>query len=95
MEIAEEKNAPQNLKFTCGEDTYGTLKEFEEKFKGTIDANSEEKVKTYKIDWEWPYTTGTNDSEIAANDLKDTNNAKQGDYSCNIKVTGVQVKPQA
>ena len=93
--IEDEQNVPHNLKFKYNGTIFNNLKEIEKNFNGTIDANSEEKVKTFKIEWEWPYTTGENPSDIETNDKQDTNDAKQGDYSCNIKVTGIQVKPQA
>ena len=44
------------------------------------------------INWEWPYTTGTTEDEIAANDRIDTLDAAKT-FTFDIKVTGTQVNP--
>ena len=95
IEIKNEQKIPQNMTFTHGGSSFNNLKEMEDYFHGTIDANSEEKVKTYTINWDWPYTTGDGADEIEKNDRQDTIDASAGDYSCDIVVSGMQVKPQA
>ena len=94
IEIQNEQNVPKNMTFTHRDVIFNNLKEIEKYFHGTIDANSEEKVKTFTINWDWPYTTGDDDTEIANNDKQDTIDGGAGDYSCDIVVSGTQVKPQ-
>lgn len=95
IEIQNEQNVPKNMTFTYKDVIFNNLKEVEKYFHGTIDANSDEKVKTFTINWDWPYTTGDDADEIAENDRQDTIDASAGDYSCDIVVSGTQVKPQA
>ena len=93
--IENEQNVPQNLKFKYNDTIFENLKQLEKYFNETIYVDDDEKTKTYTIEWEWPYTTGTEEPEIATNDIQDTKDAKMGDYSCEIKVTAIQVNPQA
>ena len=53
-----------------------------------------EKVKIMTIEWNWPYETGTSETEIIAQDVEDTNDGKLlENYSFDIIVTGSQVEP--
>lgn len=90
-----ESEKPQNLVFLYNDNTYTTIQDLEQDLLGTINANEENKTRTITIDWEWQYETGSNENEIAQNDLIDTQNAKQlENYSFDIRVTGTQVTPQ-
>lgn len=94
VRFINENNKPQNLIFTYQDKTYTNITKLEEVLTGTIDANAEEKEKTFNIHWEWPYETGIGTS-IATNDKIDTENGKNiGLYTFDVLVEGVQVVPQ-
>ena len=62
---------------------------------GTINANEENKTKTFTINWEWKYETGSNQEEISQNDIIDTNNGREiSNYTFDVNVQGTQVAPQ-
>ena len=62
---------------------------------GKINANDEQKQKSFVINWEWPYETGVSETEIAKNDKIDTENGKSNlNYTFDVLVTGTQVIPQ-
>ena len=50
------------------------------------------RTKILTINWEWPYTTGITENEIATNDRIDTGDAAKT-FTFDIKVTGTQVNP--
>ncbi|MBE5805569.1 MAG: hypothetical protein E7313_02470 [Clostridiales bacterium] len=63
-------------------------------------AATEDKTATKYIYWEWPYTTGNDANEIAANDAIDTNEAnvalttdEDRTMTVAIKIDAVQVEP--
>lgn len=92
VKFQNEKSKPQNLVFTYDGHTVANIKELEQFLAGTIDANSEEKVKTMTIEWSWPYETGSLADEKAVQDVEDTNDGKLLEqYSFDIIVTGTQV----
>lgn len=89
-----ETNKPQNLKFTYDGNTVSSIKELETFLKGTIEANSTEKVKIMTIEWTWPYETGSSAEEKGLQDIEDTNDGKLLEqYKFDIIVTGTQVEP--
>lgn len=89
-----ETNKPQNLKFTYDGNTVSSIKELETFLKGTIEANSTEKVKIMTIEWNWPYETGSLAEEKVLQDIEDTNDGKLLEqYNFDIIVTGTQVEP--
>lgn len=90
----DEVNKPANLKFIYDNVEYNSIQEIENNLSGTINANDVNKVRTLNIKWEWKYETGSNETEVANNDLIDTKNAEEiRNYSFNISVTGTQVEP--
>ena len=94
VKFENENSKPQNLKYTYDGHTVNTIKELEPFLIGTIDANSNEKVKIMTIEWNWPYETGSSETEIIAQDIEDTNDGKLlENYSFDIIVTGTQVEP--
>lgn len=96
VKFENEKNKPQNLNFTYDGHTVSTIKDLEQYLKGTIEANSNEKVKIMTIEWNWPYETGNIADEKALQDVEDTNDGKLlNEYSFDIIVTGTQVNPIA
>lgn len=95
IKFLNENSKPQNLKFYYNEKQYNSILELEDELSGTIDANAEDKTKTFTINWEWQYETGNNPTEIASNDKIDTQNAQEiENYTFNVNVSGTQVVPQ-
>lgn len=93
VDFLEETNKPTNLIFKSGNKTVSTIEELESVLTDTINADDTNKVRILKIDWEWPYETGT-ESQILNNDKVDTNEGLQAlDYSFDVVVTGTQVQP--
>lgn len=96
INFAEETNKPQHLKFIYEELEYNSLKELEDKLSGKIEANDENKLKTFDIKWKWDYETGSNEDEIAKNDLIDTKDMQEiKNYQFTIYVTGKQAEPKS
>ena len=94
--FSNEQNKPTNLVFTYEGQTYNSILEIAEAANGTINADDENKVKTVHIDWEWAYETGANSTDIAANDIIDTQDGKNiTNYTFDVTVTGTQVMPNA
>ena len=95
IKFENESQKPTNLKFIYNGKTYNSLTDLQKDLVGTINANDENKVKSLTIGWNWKYETGSTPQEIAANDLIDTQNAKQiNNYIFDIIVSGTQVMPQ-
>ncbi len=95
IKFTNETTKPTNLKFTYDNQEYSSIAELESDLSGTIHANDEDKTRTLTIDWQWPYETGNNESEIANNDKIDTQNAQDiATYTFNVIVSGTQVVPQ-
>ena len=91
-----ESQKPTNLKFTYDGKTYNSLTNLQQDLTGIINANDENKVKILTIGWNWKYETGNTAQEIAANDLIDTQNAKQiSNYTFDVVVSGTQIMPQS
>lgn len=93
VDFLNETNKPTNLKFQYDGKTLDNIEDFEQYFKGVIDANDNNKVRTLTVTWEWLYETGTGD-EIVSNDKIDTQEGLSAlDYTFDIVVTGTQVIP--
>ena len=96
IKFENESQKPTNLKFTYDGKTYNSLTNLQQDLTGIINANDENKVKVLTIGWNWKYQTGNTAQEIAANDLIDTQNAKQmSNYTFDVIVSGTQVMPQS
>ena len=96
LTTTSELGKPANLRFTWNGTTYDTLTELFANAGGYIYANEQNKVKEIKIDWEWPYQTGTTDEEIAESDELDTESGlgKYGaSFAFDVYVTGTQIEP--
>ncbi len=95
IKFDNESQKPTNLKFTYNNQIYNSISELQEVLNGTINADEQEKIKALIIGWCWEYETGNTEQEILANDIIDTQEAKQiTDYSFDVIVTGTQVMPQ-
>lgn len=96
IKFSDETNKPANLKFYYQEVEYNSILELGEALSGTINADDENKSKTFDIKWKWNYETGSNPTEIASNDKIDTQNAQEiTNYEFDVIVSGTQVVPQA
>ena len=94
VKFQNEKSKPQNLIFTYNGQVATNIKELEQHLIGTIEADSNEKVKIMTIEWNWPYETGNTSNEKLVQDIEDTNDGKLLEqYSFDIIVTGTQVNP--
>lgn len=95
IKFTSESTKPTNLKFIYDNQKYNSITELESILEGTIDANEKEKTRMLTIYWQWPYETGTNESEIANNDRVDTQDAQNiATYTFNVIVSGTQVNPK-
>ena len=95
IEFLNEKNLPQNLIFKYNGKSYDSIVKLNEVLNGKLNANDEQKQKSFVINWEWPYETGVSETEIAKNDKIDTENGKSNlNYTFDVLVTGTQVIPQ-
>ena len=96
IKFSDETTKPANLKFYYQEVEYNSILELGEALSGTINADDENKSKTFDIKWKWNYETGSNPTEIASNDKIDTQNAQEiTNYEFDVIVSGTQVLPQA
>ena len=96
IKFSDETNKPANLKFYYQEVEYNSVLELGENLSGTINADDENKSKTFDIKWKWNYETGSNPTEVASNDKIDTQNAQEiTNYEFDVIVSGTQVVPQA
>ena len=96
IKFSDETTKPTNLKFYYQEVEYNSILELGDALSGTINANDENKSKTFDIKWKWNYETGSNPTEIASNDKIDTQNAQEiTNYEFDVIVSGTQVVPQA
>ena len=94
VKFENENNKPQNLQYIYDGHIVNSIKELEPFLTGTIDANSNEKIKILTIEWNWPYETGSTENEKFIQDVEDTTDGKLlENYSFNIIVTGTQVEP--
>ena len=96
IKFSDETTKPANLKFYYQEVEYNSILELGDALSGTINADDENKAKTFDIKWKWNYETGSNPTEIASNDKIDTQNAQEiTNYEFDVIVSGTQVVPQA
>ena len=96
IKFSDETTKPTNLKFYYQEVEYNSILELGDALSGTINADDENKAKTFDIKWKWNYETGSNPTEIASNDKIDTQNAQEiTNYEFDVIVSGTQVVPQA
>ncbi len=96
IKFSDETTKPTNLKFYYQEVEYDSILELGDALSGTINADDENKSKTFDIKWKWNYETGSNPTEVASNDKIDTQNAQEiTNYEFDVIVSGTQVVPQA
>ncbi len=94
INFSDEANKPINLKFIYNDEEYQSIEELGNNLSGIINANDENKTKTFNIGWEWKYETGSDENSISQNDVIDTENGTTlSNYTFNVVVSGTQVEP--
>ncbi len=92
--FANETNKPNNMKFYYNGIMANSIKELETLLAGNISAETENKIRTMTIEWEWSYETGTTKEEIKRQDSIDTQDGQTlNQYQFDILITGTQVEP--
>ena len=90
IEFANEKNKPNNLYFTSQGIQYNSIEEVPA-MTGKILCSEEDKKVGHVLFWTWPYETGENVSEIARNDIIDTQDANSiSEFTFDVVVTATQ-----
>ncbi len=92
VELLEETNKPQNLKFSYNGNIYNSLSELissEEIFEGKISYEDENMKKEILIEWEWPYESYDEKGNILDDiDMLDGENITN--YEFTLKINGTQ-----
>lgn len=92
VELLEETNKPQNLKFSYNGNVYKSLSELissEEIFSGKIGYADQEMKKEMLIEWEWPYESYDEEGNILDDiDMQDGENISN--YEFTLKINGTQ-----
>lgn len=89
--FGNEKNKPDNIIFKYDGKTYSSLSEIDaiQGIMGLTDYKSQ----LIKVEWEWPYETGSAVNGIASGDKVDTQNGQDNlDYTFDVIATGTQSK---
>ncbi len=95
IKFENETTKPTNLKFKYKDHVCNNLSELEEFLTGHINSDDRFKTLTFKIEWEWPFETGSTPEEKASNNKIDTQEAQSiENYSFDVVVTGTQMMPQ-
>ena len=94
IKFSDMTNVPTDLKFYSDEALTKPIDPASSPVEGAITADAQNKKVATTIYWSWPYTTGTDDAAIKANDKTDTGDAGKT-VSFKIAVTGTQVLPEA
>ena len=89
--FGNEKNKPDNIIFKYDGKTYSSLSEIDA-IQGTMGL-TDYKNQLIKVEWEWPYETGSAVNGIASGDKVDTQNGQDNlDYTFDVIATGTQSK---
>lgn len=92
VELLEETNKPQNLKFSYNGNIYNSLSELissEEIFEGKISYEDENMKKEILVEWEWPYESYDEKGNILDDiDMLDGENITN--YEFTLKINGTQ-----
>ncbi len=89
--FGNEKNKPDNIIFKYDGKTYSSLSEIDA-IQGTMGL-TDYKGQLIKVEWEWPYETGSAVNGIASGDKVDTQNGQDNlDYTFDVIATGTQSK---
>ena len=92
VELLEESNKPQNLKFSYNGNVYSSLSELiseETIFEGKISHSDENMKKEILVEWEWPYESFDENGNILDDiDMEDGENI--ANYEFTLKINGTQ-----
>lgn len=92
VELLEETNKPQNLKFSYNGNIYNSLSELissEEIFEGKISYEDENMKKEILVEWEWPYESYDEKGNIL-DDIDMLNGENITNYEFTLKINGTQ-----
>ena len=92
VELLEETNKPQNLKFSYNGNIYDSLSELissEEIFSGKISYADQELKKEILVEWEWPYESYNNEG-ILLDDIDMQDGENISNYEFTLKISGTQ-----
>ena len=92
--VDNETTKPNNLRFKYKGQNYNSISDITRIITGVINANDEDKVKTYEIGWEWLYEIGGSVDEIAKHDREDMEALERGAYTFDLTVIGSQIVPK-
>ena len=92
VELLNETNKPQNLKFSYNDNIYNSLTELissEDIFVGTIAHDDSEMKKEILVEWEWPYESYDAEGNLLDDiDMLDGENISN--YEFTLKINGTQ-----
>lgn len=89
VRFTNEKNKPTNIIFKYNNETYKSLNEIGD-ITGVIRTN-ENRLKEIKVEWEWPYRSGSTEQMKQMNDGIDTKEATTlSDYTFDLMAIGMQ-----
>lgn len=92
IELVEETNKPQNLKFSYNGNVYNSLSELilsEEVCSGKINHKDQQMKKEILIEWEWPYES-YNEEGILLDDIDMQDSENISNYIFTLKISGTQ-----
>lgn len=92
VELLEETNKPQNLKFSYNGNVYNSLSELissEEMFSGKIGHADQEMKKEMFVEWEWPYESYDDQGNIL-DDIDMQDGESISNYEFTLKINGTQ-----
>lgn len=92
VELVEETNKPQNLKFSYNGTVYNSLSELigaEEVFEGKISHSDENMKKEIFVEWEWPYET-YNEQGVLLDEVDMQDGENIDNYEFTLKINGTQ-----
>lgn len=94
VDISNIENKPTNFYFEVDGNKCTTVDGVIKALTGHIDANATNKKVEKTVNWKWDYETGSNSSEIEANDVIDTNDGKiANSMEFDVTVKAVQSRP--
>lgn len=92
VELLEETDKPQNLKFSYNGNIYNSLSELielEEIFSGKISHSDQEMKKEILVEWEWPYES-YDENGVLLDDIDMQDGENISNYEFTLKINGTQ-----
>ena len=93
VNFQNETEKPKNLKFKYDGKEFESIELLNHWIVGTIHGDTDAQQRSFIIEWEWPYETGSAVNGIASGDKVDTQNGQDNlDYTFDVIATGTQSK---